>query len=309
LVTNATDSGAQMVRAALERVDLANFFTAIYTSTELVYTKTDPAFFYTVTAELGISPTDAVMVGDNYKVDVLGAQAAGVSAVWYNPNLAAAPVSRLTMPQQDGDLARLEDLPGLLAAPSFLPSVSDCFAWQKEQGMPLNIKGHSAVVANVAYLLAVWLRQRGLILDPLLAHRGGLLHDLDKMATLNPLPADPVESKSPQHGKLAWSILMARGQPALAEIARRHNLPAILNPPGLQTWEQKLVFYADKLVEGEQLVSLADWLNALKARYPDAADEINLCKIPVIEVESEFCALLGQTAATLLTQLSKIINQ
>jgi putative hydrolase of the HAD superfamily len=43
--------------------------------------KPDPAFFRLAAARAGVDPADAVMVGDSYRADVLGARAAGMDGV------------------------------------------------------------------------------------------------------------------------------------------------------------------------------------------------------------------------------------
>jgi len=47
--------------------------------------KPDPAFFHHVLAALGVAPDHALHVGDSWGADVVGAQAAGVSAVLLDP--------------------------------------------------------------------------------------------------------------------------------------------------------------------------------------------------------------------------------
>jgi predicted HAD superfamily phosphohydrolase YqeG len=291
VATNAADSSAAQVLAALNRAGLGGYFTAVFTTHELGAAKPEPAYFEAALVALGCDPSEAVMVGDSFKIDILGAKRAGLRAIWYNPRLGAAPSMR---PEQDGELAHMEDLPRLLQTLR-LPDVATCRAWQADADMPVNIAAHSEAVAGAAYWMAVSLRRAGERVDPLLAHRGGLLHDLDKVKTLH---------QGRRHGELSHELLMARGQPELAEIARCHNMPAILDPQGgLQTWEQKLVFYADKLVEGDHLVPLAVRLEALKGRYPAYAGQIERCEPLVYGLEASLCALLGQPAGELLTEL------
>lgn len=62
--------------------------------------KPDPAIFLTAMARLGGTPGTTVMVGDSWAADVAGAQAAGLSAIWFNPQrlprpAGAAPVREI----------------------------------------------------------------------------------------------------------------------------------------------------------------------------------------------------------------------
>jgi hypothetical protein len=76
----------------------------------------------------------------------------------------------------------------------------------------------------------------------------------------------------------------------------------------LQTWEQKLVFCADKLVEGDRLVLLAERFRALKARYPAYAGQIERAAPRVYGLETSLCARLGKTQEELLSELSQLID-
>ena len=42
-------------------------------------------FFDIVVEDLGLRRSDIVMVGDSREIDVVGANAAGIRAVWFNP--------------------------------------------------------------------------------------------------------------------------------------------------------------------------------------------------------------------------------
>jgi putative hydrolase of the HAD superfamily len=53
--------------------------------------KPDPAIFLLALNRLGCSAADAVMVGDSWRIDVLGARAAGIRAIWLNRTGAPCP--------------------------------------------------------------------------------------------------------------------------------------------------------------------------------------------------------------------------
>lgn len=73
------------VEALLESLDLSGYFDAVVDSWHLGVTKPDPAIFQHALARLGVTPADAVMVGDSMKADVGGAIAAGIRAVLIDP--------------------------------------------------------------------------------------------------------------------------------------------------------------------------------------------------------------------------------
>jgi putative hydrolase of the HAD superfamily len=99
VATNADDSGADKVMAALGRAGLARFIDRVFSSRDLGVRKPDPTYFAAVldalradAAERGEPPLSAeevVMVGDSYENDVAGAMAAGLRAVWFNPTRVA----------------------------------------------------------------------------------------------------------------------------------------------------------------------------------------------------------------------------
>jgi putative hydrolase of the HAD superfamily len=63
-----------------ERVD------ALVVSEEVGWTKPDPQIFRIALERLQASSEQAVMIGDSWSADILGARAAGIRAVWFNPH-------------------------------------------------------------------------------------------------------------------------------------------------------------------------------------------------------------------------------
>ena len=79
LVTNGA-SDAQ--RAKIERFELESYFDVIVVEGEAGCGKPDRRVFERALAGTGASPERALMAGDNYECDVLGALGAGLHAVW-----------------------------------------------------------------------------------------------------------------------------------------------------------------------------------------------------------------------------------
>ncbi len=291
LATNADDSGEVLVRAALRRAEIEEHFDYVFTARELGARKPDPAFFRAALQGLGCAPQAAVMVGDDYKADVLGAKAVGLKAIWFNPSQAPCPPGH---PQYDAELRAMSELPTTLETMR-LPDVAECMAWLAEQETSPNLIAHVETVAMIAFRLAVWLRAAGEQVDPLLAHRGGLLHDLDKLSA---------NRRGEKHGQLSAKILMGKGQPELAVIVERHVMSAILKPATRPTtWEEKLVFYADKLAEGSQIISVPERMQALYLRYPQYVEIFQRSVPLVLEMEQDLCARLGLAPAELIRKL------
>ena len=301
VATNAGDSRSRQVRQALERVGLANFFHSIFTAAELGSRKPTPAFFTSLAGVLGAKPDQIAMIGDDYRADVLGATQAGWNAVWFNPAGKLAPGA---LPLYTLEVTTLTDLPAALQTQT-LPDYRTCLAWLLEQPVSHSLLGHIHSVAATAYILAVWLRAAGQSVDPLLAHRGGLLHDLAKIKSLEKPPEQRMH-----HGELGARMLADRGEPVLAEITRRHPLFCLtqdtLRP---STWEQKLVHLADKLIEGSRLVTLDERITALRHRY--AFDEARItASVPALEaLQVEVCAALNLPAEEFIPKLRQTFLQ
>ena len=277
VASNAVDSNAVRLRDALRRVDLDGYIQEIFTSHEVESKKPQRSYFQSI--QLAMPPgLEFVMVGDGYTTDVVGAWQAGWLAVWYNPSGIAAPG---LLPLHDMEIQHMDDLPAALAAPR-LPGWNQTQSWLVEQQVPANLILHIQSVASIAYQLAIWLRAAGEKVDPLLAQRGGMLHDLAKVNTLH--------KSSINHGEAAARILAERGQLELAEIARRHILTHLLDDQRApRTWEEKVVFLADKLSEGSRLVTLDQRINALSQRYSRFSAGIQSCLPALRKLQREIC--------------------
>jgi putative hydrolase of the HAD superfamily len=77
-----TNGAALAQRAKIERFDLARFFDVIVVEGEAGVGKPDRRVFEQALATLRANPERALMAGDNYHCDVLGALGAGLHAVW-----------------------------------------------------------------------------------------------------------------------------------------------------------------------------------------------------------------------------------
>ena len=300
VATNATGSDADQVRLALQRVGLSEPISNIFTPRQLGARKPDPAFFRGIESVLGKAPDRILMVGDDYLLDAFGAHRAGWHAVWYNPSFKACPG---LLPMVDAEIYDLKDLAQSLDHLT-LPDVETCLGWLAEQGLSMGLWLHIQLVAALAYQMGLWLRQAGLSVDPLLAQRGGLLHDLAKLSAKRP------ENRGANHAILAAQILAERGLSELAEIARRHQLGNLGDPIlAPRTWEEKLVNLADKLAEGPRLVTPQERLSDLQLRYPNDQKLILDSTAAVQSLINGVSSQLNLTPEELLENLRTAINK
>lgn len=188
------------------------------------------------------------------------------------------------MPRHDLEITRVEQLEGIRKGEQH-PSIDQCISWWNEWGLPLNVQRHATKVAWAAYILARMLRIAGEHVDPILTHRGGLLHDLDKIRTLREVN---------RHGQMSAEFLEEQGYPEVAEIVRGHILHTILEPSADErSWEVKLVYFCDKLTEGDQIVTLGERFNALGDRYPAYMKKMSRAKAHVQALNDRICSIVS----------------
>lgn len=299
LATNAADSDAAQVRQALARVGLADYFSAIFTYHDIQARKPEPGFFHRIQNTLAPSSALLVMIGDDYIADIVGALQAGWQAIWYNRQCRPAP---MLTPLHCAEVRQLVDLPTRLPNIN-LPDMVTCQSWMIERGASASVWVHSQLVAAAGYALAGWLLSAGEKLDPILVHRGGLLHDVGKLHTL----ACP---GGVDHGETGAAFLMKKEQSALAEIARRHLLLGLLDTTKApRSWEEKIVFLCDKLVENNAIVSLEERLAALKLRYPHLREAIPAVQPTLLDLQTDFCQRLHTDRVRLIQRLQQALLQ
>lgn len=133
-------------------------------------------------------------------------------------------------------------------------------------------------VASVAVFLAEELKRSGRKVEVDLVRAAALLHDLGKA---------PGVPRDVDHAAASARIAAERGYAELVEAVRRHLLEAVLDPERQpRNLEEKLVYYADKLV-ARDFVGLAARFSDLKRRYPGGASLIEECWPAVRAMEAE----------------------
>lgn len=85
LATNARDSDEAQIRRALKRAGISKYISTIFCNRTLGLSKPDPAYFQRVGEQLQLPPETMLMVGDDLELDIRGALACGLQAVWFNP--------------------------------------------------------------------------------------------------------------------------------------------------------------------------------------------------------------------------------
>jgi putative nucleotidyltransferase with HDIG domain len=122
--------------------------------------------------------------------------------------------------------------------------------------MLANIRDHSIIVARVAALLAEKAGRAGLELSLPLVVTAALLHDIGKTACLG---------NDRDHAALGRDICLKHGFSELAGIVGEHVQLRDNHLPLLT--ESEIVFYADKRVTHERVVSLSERQEYILGRY------------------------------------------
>ena len=78
-----SDWGSNL-RGILAELDLDAYLDFVLPSGAVGLAKPNPAFFRLALDQVGVAPDEALMVGDSYRADVMGAWAAGMHAAWLN---------------------------------------------------------------------------------------------------------------------------------------------------------------------------------------------------------------------------------
>ena len=159
-----------------------------------------------------------------------------------------------------------------------LPTKQQCFEIFKEHKVPQNIIEHCLMVNKIAVFLAEKLKQKGIDINIDLLDRASLLHDLDKIPTKNQII---------EHGELSKKIMTEKGYPELGKLIKVHTCENIKE--GLvNTWEEKLLNYADIRVLNDKIVSAHKRFEDGRKRYPHfAKPEHRITEKLAFEIEKE----------------------
>ena len=171
-----------------------------------------------------------------------------------------------------------------------LPTKEYCFEILKEHEVPQNIIDHSLRVTSIAVCLAKKLVEKGIKIDVDVVERASLLHDLDKIQTLHDFNT---------HGVVSREILSKKGYAELGKIVNAHRAEDIKD--GLvETWEEKVVNYADKISQNDKIVSLSERFEYGRKKYPHlSTPEHRGTEKLVKEVEDEIFSHLDFDACEL----------
>jgi len=138
-----------------------------------------------------------------------------------------------------------------------IPSVEDCFELMEKYGMLENIKAHSIIVEKLANIIAKGLREAGADISLEKVTAGALMHDIGKTPCLD---------SGGNHAVIGAEICLKNHLDEISDIVGEHvrlknyRLNKEIN-------EKEIVYYADKRVNHDSVVSLEERLEYILIHY------------------------------------------
>lgn len=81
VASNAVESNAELMKQALQRVDIDKYFDLFITSKELGAKKPSLGFFTGIANILNLSTSEICMIGNDYEKDIVGAKSTGMKTI------------------------------------------------------------------------------------------------------------------------------------------------------------------------------------------------------------------------------------
>ena len=147
-----------------------------------------------------------------------------------------------------------------------LPTRKQCFDIIRKYGLPSHIVAHSLAVAKLAVFLAEKLKEKGISVDGELVDRACLLHDVARPCDFREPDYDSLKQAVTEQDKAKYQglchediayELLKKEYPELASTIKKHRYTAILDEKEKPaSWEEKLVYYADKRIMHDRIAPL-----------------------------------------------------
>jgi uncharacterized protein len=193
----------------------------------------------------------------------------------------------------------------------------ECFAILAEYHVPPHIVNHSKTVAKLAVFLAKRLNENGTAVNITLLESACLLHDLLRVHDFKEPDYNKFEQNLTKEKQAKWKKLRSKYKaishedaaydilkeqyPAMALTIKRHRYMALLDEiEKPQSWEEKLLYYADKRVMHDKIVPLKERLAEGHKRnifkHDSAArSKINTAKVDplIFQMEKEIFEKIG----------------
>lgn len=150
-----------------------------------------------------------------------------------------------------------------------IPTREECLKILKDNNVPDNIVAHLKAVCDFSMKIVDLLENRGIAVNRDLVAAGALLHDIKK--------AEPGD-----HVVEGYEFVKSLGFPEVALLIKKHGLYHLSKKDfAPKTWEEKIVFYADKRCKGNKIVGVDERFEYIKERYKkdDVKKELEFTKL------------------------------
>lgn len=199
-----------------------------------------------------------------------------------------------------------------------LPSHDECRAMIRQCHVPTHILRHNEAVTRLGVFLAHRLAEREIEVDVDLVERACLLHDLFRVCDFPLEDFRWFEQPVTEEDKARWRQLKAEHghrrhedaadaflkdrYPVLAQTIRKHRYTAVIDTEDHpESWEEKLVYYADKRAMHETIVPLAERLDEAHQRSAIALAKAGQPRRR--DMEEKVDALIFQLEAEIFSRL------
>lgn len=169
-----------------------------------------------------------------------------------------------------------------------LPTRQQALAFLRQTGCPDNVIRHMEAVSKLAVEIAETCREKGYDINIKLVEIGALLHDIGraKTHTVHHAITGAEIARSLDLPEPVISIIKRHvGGGITQKEAKKLGWPKDMYTP--QTLEEKIVSYADKLIEGSRRVPISKTIEELSQELPPPAIE------RMLRLHEEMRALIG----------------
>ena len=159
-----------------------------------------------------------------------------------------------------------------------IPKKEECIRLLKANNVPDNIIAHTKTVCDFSMKVCDVLEKRNIKVNRELVAAAALLHDIKKL-------------NGGEHEIEGAKYVESLGYPEVGVLIKKHGLKHSFKDEFMpKAWEEKIIFYADKRVKNDKVVSVDERFEYIKQRYnkEHVEKEIKLTR----DIEKE---LLGNT--------------
>ncbi|MCB9808418.1 tRNA (adenosine(37)-N6)-threonylcarbamoyltransferase complex ATPase subunit type 1 TsaE [Candidatus Peribacteria bacterium] len=174
-----------------------------------------------------------------------------------------------------------------------LPLEATIALWREDVELPPHIVDHCEAVATFSQVLADYLLSQGIIVRKKALNTAAKLHDLIRFVDFKETDIPDIWTTYKErytdlgHEAACSAFLKEHGFDALADIVIAHGLT--FSPPNRVTIEQKLLYYADKRVMHDKVVTVQERFDDFQERYASGitTQESKRWLEEVLEIERE----------------------